>query len=80
MDAQAAGVQSDCRAFDVSAPLTEAEKRTPVPSCARTNGTEPCFEIVADEVCAGSGTGLVARVRRDKAPAGQHFVVSCLLD
>jgi hypothetical protein len=79
-DAALAGLQPDCRAFDVSAPLTESERRTEIRSCAATGGQGRCFEVGADPACIASGTGLSARLQNGSPDSDRHFVVSCLLD
>ena len=76
LDLASAGVQPDCRGFDVVAPGRPDEQRSAVPACSASGGREPCFEVVAAESCAGAAP-LEVQVRRAAVPPAAHFVLEC---
>jgi len=74
-----AGLQPSCAAFDVIGYASSDARFTPIPSCSSSD--EPCFELVADEQCAHTETGLAANVRRSSPSSSETtLVVECQLD
>jgi hypothetical protein len=69
--------QPDCQVSRLVPDATGVEVETPIPACSATGGAAPCWSLVKDPMCAGSGRLSVTRQGDGGAVSGTTLRASC---